>query len=101
MIGGCSPSPTKEHVVQFDSKSASLAAAAIAAVLASPLAANTGPASAPQFTAEKCYSVAAASQDDCQTSTHSCADESGRLAIRNPGSTFRRAPTAAGRRRCR
>jgi len=62
--------------VQFDSKSASLAAAAIAAVLASPLAARAGPAPAPQFTAEKCYGVAAASQNDCQTSTHSCAGES-------------------------
>ncbi len=43
--------------MQFDSKSASLAAAAIAAVLASPLAASAGPAPAPQFTAEKCYGV--------------------------------------------
>jgi uncharacterized membrane protein len=29
----------------------------------------------PQFTAEKCYGIAAASQNDCQTSTHSCAGE--------------------------
>ena len=62
--------------MQFDSKSASLAAAAIAAVLASPLAASAGPAPAPQFTAEKCYGVAAAFQNDCQTSTHSCAGKS-------------------------
>jgi uncharacterized membrane protein len=61
--------------VQFDSKSASLAAAAIAAVLASPPAAGAGPAPAPQFAAEKCYGIAAASQNDCQTSIHSCAGE--------------------------
>jgi uncharacterized membrane protein len=61
--------------VQFDNKTISLAAAAFAAVLASPLAAGAGPAPAPQFTAEKCYGIAAASQNDCQTSTHSCAGE--------------------------
>jgi uncharacterized membrane protein len=62
--------------VQFDSKTTSLAAAAFAAVLASPFAAGAGPAPAPQFTAEKCYGIAAASQNDCQTTTHSCAGES-------------------------
>ena len=61
--------------MQFDSKTTSLAAAAFAAVLASPLAAAAGPAPALQFTAEKCYGVAAASQNDCRTSTHSCAGE--------------------------
>jgi uncharacterized membrane protein len=61
--------------VQFDSKTISLAAAAFTVVLASPLAAGAGPAPAPQFTAEKCYGIAAASQNDCQTSTHSCAGE--------------------------
>ena len=61
--------------MQFDSKTISLAAAAFAAVLASPFAAGAGPAPAPQFTAEKCYGIAAAGQNDCQTSTHSCAGE--------------------------
>jgi uncharacterized membrane protein len=61
--------------VQFDSKTISLAAAAFTVVLASPYAAGSGPAPAPQFTAEKCYGIAAASQNDCQTSTHSCAGE--------------------------
>lgn len=61
--------------MQFDNKTISLAAAAFAAVLASPLAAGAGPAAAPQFTAEKCYGIAAAAQNDCQTSTHSCAGE--------------------------
>jgi uncharacterized membrane protein len=62
--------------VQFDSKTVSLAAAAFAAVLASPLAGGAAPSPVPQFTAEKCYGIAAASQNDCQTSTHSCAGES-------------------------
>ena len=63
--------------MQVDSKSVSLAAAAFAAaVVALPLFANAGPAPAPQFTAEKCYGIAAASQNDCQTATHSCAGES-------------------------
>ena len=48
--------------MQFDSKTISLAAGA-------------GPAPAPEFTAEKCYGIAAAGQNDCQTSTHSCAGE--------------------------
>jgi uncharacterized membrane protein len=61
--------------VQFDSKSVSLAAAAFTAALALPLVAGAGPAPAPQFTAEKCYGIAGASQNDCQTSTHSCAGE--------------------------
>ena len=63
--------------MQVDSKSVSLAAAAFAAaVVALPLFANAGPAPAPQFAAEKCYGIAAASQNDCQTATHSCAGES-------------------------
>jgi uncharacterized membrane protein len=62
--------------MEFDSKSVSLAAAALAAVVALPLVAGAGPAPAPQFTAEKCYGIAAASQNDCQTATHSCAGES-------------------------
>ena len=47
--------------MQFDSKSVSLAVAALAAAVALPLFANAGPAPAPQFTAEKCYGIAAAS----------------------------------------
>ncbi|HEY4042297.1 MAG TPA: DUF2282 domain-containing protein, partial [Rhodopila sp.] len=61
--------------MQFDSKMISLAAAAFTAVFASPFVAGAEPAPAPQFTAEKCYGIAAASQNDCQTSTHSCAGE--------------------------
>ena len=61
--------------MQFDSKTISLAAAVLTSVLASPFAAGAEPAPAPQFTAEKCYGIAAAGQNDCQTSTHSCAGE--------------------------
>ena len=61
--------------MQFDSKMISLVATAFTAVFASPFAAGAEPAPAPQFTAEKCYGIAAASQNDCQTSTHSCAGE--------------------------
>jgi uncharacterized membrane protein len=59
----------------FDGKSAAFAAAAFAAAIAAPILVEAGPAPAPQFTAEKCYGVAAASQNDCQTATHSCAGE--------------------------
>jgi uncharacterized membrane protein len=62
--------------MDFDSKSLSLAAAAFAAVVALPVLTSAGPAPTPQFTAEKCYGVAGASQNDCQTASHSCAGES-------------------------
>ena len=62
--------------MEFDCKSVSLAAAAFAAAVAMPLLASAGPAPTPQFTAEKCYGIAAASQNDYQTATHSCAGES-------------------------
>lgn len=62
--------------MEIDSKSVSVAAAAFAAVVALPLLASAGPAPTPQFTAEKCYGVAAAGQNDCQTASHSCAGES-------------------------
>ena len=61
--------------MKFDSKSLSLAAAAFAAIVALPLLANAGPAPTPQFQAEKCFGIAAASQNDCQTASHSCAGE--------------------------
>ena len=61
--------------MQFDSKTMLLAATAFAVVLASPFTAGAGPAPVPQFATEKCYGIAAAGQNDCQTSTHSCAGE--------------------------
>jgi uncharacterized membrane protein len=57
-------------------KSSLIAASAVAAVVALPLAANAGPAPAPTFQAEKCYGVNAAAKNDCAaTGNHSCAGE--------------------------
>ena len=61
--------------MQFDSKSVSLAAAAFAAALAAPPEAGAGPAPVPQYSVEKCYGIAAATKNDCQTATHACAGE--------------------------
>jgi uncharacterized membrane protein len=62
--------------MEFDGKSAVLAAAAFAALIAAAIPVDAAPAPPPQFTAEKCYGIAAAGQNDCQTLTHSCAGES-------------------------
>jgi uncharacterized membrane protein len=35
--------------------------------------AQSGPAPVPDFSFEKCYGISKAGQNDCQTSTHSCA----------------------------
>ena len=61
--------------MQLDSKSVALAAAAIAVSLAAPLAAGAGPAPVPEYQVEKCYGIAAAAKNDCQTATHACAGE--------------------------
>jgi len=62
-------------------KTSLLIASAVAAAVGLPLAAAmAGPAPAPTFTAEKCFGVAAAGNNDCQTATHSCAGESKRAA---------------------
>jgi len=53
-----------------------LIAAAVAAAASLPMPVDAGPAPAPPFKAEKCFGVAAAGQNDCQTATHSCAGES-------------------------
>jgi uncharacterized membrane protein len=52
-----------------------LIAAAVAAAASLPMPADAGPAPSPPFKAEKCFGVAAAGQNDCQTATHSCAGE--------------------------
>lgn len=57
-------------------KPSALVAAAIAAAASVQPTANAGPAAAPSYKAEKCFGVAAAGQNDCQTATHSCAGES-------------------------
>lgn len=61
-------------------KTGLLVAAAFGATLAMPLLASAGPAAAPAFKAEKCFGIAAAGQNDCQTATHSCAGEAKRAA---------------------
>jgi uncharacterized membrane protein len=55
-------------------------ASAVAAALALPLAAGAqaGPAPKPKFDAEKCYGIAKAGKNDCQTANSSCAGTSRR-----------------------
>ena len=57
-----------------------LVASAVAAALAVPLIANAqgGPAPKPKFEAEKCYGIARAGKNDCQTTNSSCAGTSKR-----------------------
>jgi uncharacterized membrane protein len=52
--------------------STALAAALAISALGSTLA-QAGPAAVPGYDNEKCYGVAKAGMNDCQTSTHSCA----------------------------
>ena len=55
-------------------------ASAVAAALSLPLSAmaQSGPAPKPKFEAEKCYGVAKAGKNDCQTANSSCAGTSKR-----------------------
>jgi uncharacterized membrane protein len=55
-----------------------LVASAVAAALALPLVSSAGPAPAPKFEAEKCYGVAKAGKNDCETRMSSCAGTSKR-----------------------
>ena len=48
-------------------------ALAAAATLIAANVAFAGPAAQPDFSFEKCYGIAKAGQNDCQTATHSCA----------------------------
>lgn len=60
-------------------KPSMIAASALLAALALPIAAQAAdptPAAAPTFKAEKCYGIAKAGQNDCQTASHSCAGTS-------------------------
>ena len=51
-----------------------LLAAALSAAIALPTAAFAGPAPEPTFSAEKCYGLAKAGQNDCaSTGNHVCA----------------------------
>jgi uncharacterized membrane protein len=53
-------------------------AMAAALLLAAEAAAQSGPAPMPKFEAEKCYGVAKAGYNDCQTANSSCAGTSKR-----------------------
>ena len=55
-----------------------LVAGALAAALAMPLVSTAGPAPKPSFEAEKCYGLAKAGKNDCQTAQSSCAGTSKR-----------------------
>ena len=59
-----------------------LLASAVTAALAMPMIASADPTPAPvpSYKFDKCYGIAAAGQNDCQTATHSCAGESKRAA---------------------
>ena len=55
-----------------------LIASAVAAALTMPYASQAGPAPKPKFEAEKCYGIAKAGKNDCQTANSSCAGTSKR-----------------------
>ena len=61
-------------------KQQAMIASAIVAALALPFAAQgeQGPAPKPTFQAEKCYGVAKAGKNDCQTANSACAGTSRR-----------------------
>lgn len=55
-----------------------LLASAMAVALSLAVQASAGPAPVPKFEAEKCYGIAKAAKNDCQTSNSSCAGTSKR-----------------------
>jgi uncharacterized membrane protein len=55
-----------------------IVAAAVATALSLPLAAFSEPAPKPKFEAEKCYGIAKAGRNDCETRMSSCAGTSRR-----------------------
>jgi len=57
-------------------KTSMIAASAMLAAIAVPMLAKAGPAPVPTYQAEKCYGIAKAGLNDCQTATHSCAGTS-------------------------
>jgi uncharacterized membrane protein len=59
-------------------KSALTLASAMAGVIGLAAVAQAGPAPVPAFKNEKCYGIAKAGQNDCQTANSSCAGTSKR-----------------------
>jgi uncharacterized membrane protein len=68
--------PQEEH----EMKTEVIVASAVAAAFTLPLVAGaqSGPAPAPKFAAEKCYGISKAGKNDCQTANSSCAGTSKR-----------------------
>ena len=73
---GCALQNKGPLAMEIRMKPSVLIAAAVAAAASLPMPSDAGPAPAPPYKAEKCFGVAAAGQNDCQTTTHSCAGES-------------------------
>ena len=59
-------------------KSSALIASAVAAAFAIPATALGGPAPKPAYDAEKCFGIAKAGKNDCQTANSACATTSKR-----------------------
>ncbi|HEX2891431.1 DUF2282 domain-containing protein [Vineibacter terrae] len=59
-------------------KTSTIAASALLAAVVVPMMASAEPAPEPKFKAEKCYGVARAANNDCQTAASSCAGTSKR-----------------------
>ena len=57
---------------------AALIAAAVTSAVTAVALAQTGPAPKPSFASEKCYGIAKAGHNDCQTANSSCAGTSKR-----------------------
>jgi uncharacterized membrane protein len=73
--------PPPNNTEGFDMmKTSLLVHTAVLAAFALPVAAFAGPAAEPAFKAEKCYGIAAAAANDCQTATHSCAGSATRAS---------------------
>ena len=64
----------REHLVR------AAVSGALAAGLTAATVAQAGPAATPRFEAEKCYGIAKAAQNDCQTNASACAGTSKRDA---------------------
>jgi uncharacterized membrane protein len=69
--------------MEISMKPSALIAAVVAAAASLQSPANAGPAPVPAYKTEKCFGVAAAGQNDCQTATHSCAGESKAAAAKD------------------
>jgi uncharacterized membrane protein len=62
--------------MEITMKTSLLVAAAVVTTASLQVPASAGPAPVPPFKTEKCFGIAAAGQNDCQTATNSCAGES-------------------------